>query len=117
MKRFFLLVIFLAILGFSLMPVFTKNNNSILIPSVEIKENQKVTILENHPTEYSEINVSFEKLIFLKMLFLTKMDFVLTLGVRKYSEENLNFCATMLFQELENGVFRLQEKKKQTMEP
>ena len=75
MKRILVLIGFFIILGFSLKPVVVENNQPILLPSIKIGETQKVTVLENHPTEYSDANVSLEKIYFSKDNFSDKYGF------------------------------------------
>ena len=74
MKRTLILVFFFLILGLSLKPVFAAPN-PILLASEKIENISSVTILENHPTEFSENNASFEKIYFLNDNFSDKYGF------------------------------------------
>lgn len=62
MKRALIIICFFGIAMLSLKPVMVEYYQPINLPSVKINETQNVAVLENHTTEYSDPNNSFERI-------------------------------------------------------
>lgn len=74
MKRKAILVFFFLVLALSLWPVMTIPT-PVLLASEKVENPSTVTILENHPTEFSENNDSFEKIHLIESSFSDKYSF------------------------------------------
>lgn len=75
MKRNFILTVFFLVLGLCLKPIVIETHQPVLLPTVEIEDEQTVTLLENRPAEWDDINVSFERIYLSEDAFSDKYGF------------------------------------------